>query len=144
MLRIHLVNHAITWGVSVGELTAKSRDKLSADEKARIVHAKRMARRTIKQDEALDKLFSDVAPRFKGRPGGYTRLLKTRVRAGDAAPMAFVELVVRATEAPAAEPPAAKGKGKAALAEAAGTEAAPAQANKPRKTSAKKAESKEE
>ena len=90
-----LADRTISWGMSVGELTAKG-DKASNDEKAQIVHAMRMARRVVKDKEALSKLFSDIAPRFKGRPGGYTRVLKTRVRRGDAVQMALVELVVRA------------------------------------------------
>jgi large subunit ribosomal protein L17 len=84
----------ISWALSVGDLTAKG-DKASTDEKAQIVHAMRMARRVVKDREALSKLFSDIAPRFKGRSGGFTRILKTRVRRGDAVQMAFVELVVR-------------------------------------------------
>jgi len=38
-------------------------------------------------------LFGDVATAFKERPGGYTRIIKTRIRVGDAAPMALIELV---------------------------------------------------
>ena len=52
----------------------------------------------------VTKLFGDVGPRFKARPGGYTRILHMMPRAGDAAPMALMQLV----DGPAAqEPPAA-------------------------------------
>ncbi len=47
----------------------------------------------------VGKLFSDLGPRYQERPGGYLRILKAGFRAGDAAPMAFVELVDR-PEAP--------------------------------------------
>ena len=90
-----LADRTISWGTSVGDLTAKGRDKLDAEERARIVHAMRMAGRMIVTDEALTILFQKIAPRFRGRTGGFTRVLKTRVRAGDAAPMSLVELVVR-------------------------------------------------
>jgi large subunit ribosomal protein L17 len=48
------------------------------------------------QDEAVVKgLFGDIAPRFAARNGGYTRIVPTRQRMGDAAPMAVVELIER-------------------------------------------------
>ena len=43
--------------------------------------------------EAVIKLFDEVAPRFKERPGGYTRIVRTRTRIGDASPMAVIALV---------------------------------------------------
>ena len=88
-----IAERTISWGKSVSDLSQKDRASLSMDERVRIVHAKRMARRVLKDTQVLDMLFSEIAPRFESRSGGYTRIMKTRNRVGDAAPLCFIELV---------------------------------------------------
>lgn len=57
------------------------------------LHARRQALSFIRSRQVTAKVFDDLAERFRERPGGYTRVLKTRQRYGDAAPMSIVELV---------------------------------------------------
>lgn len=56
---------------------------------------RRLAFARTRSKEAVGKLFNDLGPRYNERPGGYTRILKCGYRAGDTAPMAFIELVDR-------------------------------------------------
>ena len=65
---------------------------------------KRLAFNRLRNRENVVKLFAELGPRYKARPGGYTRILKMGYRVGDNAPMALVELVDRpeVQDAPAA------------------------------------------
>jgi large subunit ribosomal protein L17 len=59
------------------------------------VHKRRVAFARLRDRAAVTKLFNELGPRYKDRPGGYLRILKMGFRAGDKAPMALVELVDR-------------------------------------------------
>jgi len=69
---------------------------------------RRLAFNRLRSRDMVVKLFDELGPRFKTRPGGYTRILKMGFRVGDNAPMALVELVDRPAEtAPNTETPSA-------------------------------------
>ncbi len=64
---------------------------------------RRLAFARIRNADAVKKLFSDLGPRFANRPGGYIRIMKCGFRAGDNAPMAYIELVDRPATSEAVE-----------------------------------------
>ena len=88
-----LAERTITWARRVGEVLSKKPDRRTTEESARVVHAVRMARRVVRDRGAVMKLFDEIAPRFEGRRGGYTRIVKLGQRPGDAAPMSLLELM---------------------------------------------------
>jgi len=69
---------------------------------------KRLAFDRLRNRDNVVKLFNVLGPRFAKRPGGYTRILKMGFRVGDNAPMAYMELVERTEDAPAADAPKAE------------------------------------
>ena len=83
-------------------------DKFITLAKAGTQHARRQANRDVRDVEVLNKLFDTLGPRFKSRPGGYTRIIRVGRRAGDAAEMAMIELVERTPAAPEGEQKAEK------------------------------------
>lgn len=69
---------------------------------------KRLAFNRLRDREIVVKLFNEIGPMFKDRKGGYTRILKMGYRAGDNAPLAYVELVQKTTDAAPAKEEAQK------------------------------------
>ncbi|AEJ60824.1 50S ribosomal protein L17 [Spirochaeta thermophila DSM 6578] len=74
-------------------------ERLITRAKVDSVHNRRMVARFVQDKAVLAKLFTDIAPRFVSRPGGYTRVLKLGERRGDAASVVILELVERKVEA---------------------------------------------
>lgn len=73
------------------------------------LHARRQALSIVQDKAVVRKLFDTIGPRFKDRPGGYTRIVKIGIRRGDAAPVSMIELVA-AAEAPAEKAAPKKGR----------------------------------
>ncbi len=73
----------------------RTAEKMITRAKVDSVHNRRVIAKDITDKEILAKLFTDIAPRFKTREGGYTRILKLGRRDGDAAEIVFLELVER-------------------------------------------------
>jgi large subunit ribosomal protein L17 len=94
-------------------------DRLVTLGKQATLAARRRAFDKIRNREAVTKLFEQIAPRFQERPGGYTRITKLGLRAGDAAPLSLIEWTGEAEKAadkakPKKKQPAKKGPARAA------------------------------
>ena len=146
-LAVSLIEHSrIKTTLAKAKAVRPLAEKLVTIGKKGTLHARRTAKAVLRQDGAVKKLFSDVAPRAASRKGGYTRIIKLGQRASDAAPMAFIEwvdapvLVETAAPAPTAKSKKAVAAPKAAKAEAAPAKAEAAAEEKPaKKPKAKKA-----
>ena len=79
-------------------------DRLITLGKQGTLHARRGALRVLRTKETVSKLFDDIAKRFPDRQGGYTRIIKTRQRPGDAAKLVAIELVATGAESQSTTP----------------------------------------
>ena len=80
----------VTWGCRALQ-AAEQND--SPEGRARALHFRRKAFAFIQDNQVIRKVFDDLAPRYRERPGGYTRILKIGFRSGDAAPVVLLEFV---------------------------------------------------
>jgi large subunit ribosomal protein L17 len=74
----------------------RTAEKMITRAKVDSVHNRRIVAKAISDKDILNKLFTEIAPRFTERPGGYTRVLKMGFRQGDAAEVVLLELVEKA------------------------------------------------
>ena len=107
-MTVSLLNHeAIKTTLPKAKELRRVAEPLITMAKNDTVHKRRVAFSRLRDRATVSKLFNELGPRYKDRPGGYLRILKMGYRSGDQAPMAFVELVDRpepvAEEAAAAE-----------------------------------------
>src|SRR5215469_2380103 len=100
---------------------------------------RRLAFSRLRDAEVVEKLFADLGPRFKARPGGYTRILRMTPRPGDSAPMALMQLVDGPAAAPPAEEAGAKKKTRRRAKAKTEAEASPAEGEAKPRTRKKKA-----
>ena len=96
MLKAFFLNESITTTLPKAREIARQAEKIITTAKSGTLAARREVAKVIKDKTLVKKIFEDVAPRFKERPGGYTRVYKLDFRHGDNAPLALLEMVVKA------------------------------------------------
>jgi large subunit ribosomal protein L17 len=120
-----ILHKRVTTTLAKAKAARSVAEKMMTLGKAGTIHARRLAAARLHQEDAVRILFNDMAPSQKGRPGGYTRIVKLGQRTGDAAHLAILEWV----DVPlgdAATPTAAAESGSAPVASQTPAPAAPA------------------
>lgn len=111
-----IIHQRIRTTLAKAKATRPLAEKMVTLGKKGTLHARRTAIAVLHQQDAVKKLFEEIAPRSASRAGGYTRIIKLGARKSDSAPMAVLEWVDTAVVEPVAEP-APDAKPKAAKAE---------------------------
>lgn len=93
MVTYLLENGKIETTVTRAKEVRSMTEKMITTAKTDNLHSKRQALSFITKEDVVKKLFDDIAPKYKDRSGGYTRIIKIGPRRGDAAEMAIIELI---------------------------------------------------
>jgi large subunit ribosomal protein L17 len=93
LVRAVILSESIRTTTPKAKETRRLIEKVITKAKANTLAARRIVHKTVRDQAALAKLFDTLGPRFKTRPGGYTRIIHTQNRVGDNAPMSILELV---------------------------------------------------
>ena len=145
LVRAVILNESIRTTTPKAKETRRVVERVITKARENTLAARRIVHKTVRDQAALAKLFGSIGPRFKERPGGYTRLVHVENRLGDNAPMAILELVVKGEktepeEKPASEKKAEKKDAKKETGDQGSGEKKPAKEKKGKKEQEKKSE----
>src|SRR3954469_11335734 len=93
LVRAVILNESIKTTTPKAKEARKLVERVITKARKNTLAARRLVHRTVRDQAALAKLFETIAPRFKERPGGYTRVIHLQNRPGDNAPMSILEFV---------------------------------------------------
>jgi large subunit ribosomal protein L17 len=110
LVRAVILNESIRTTTPKAKETRRLVERVITKARENTLAARRIVHKTVRDQAALAKLFGSIGPRFKERPGGYTRLVHVENRLGDNAPMSVLELVEKGEKAEPEQKPAAEKK----------------------------------
>lgn len=139
LVRAVILEESIRTTTPKAKETRRVVERIITKARANTLAARRVVHKTVRDQAALAKLFETIGPRFKERPGGYTRIVHTKNRVGDNAPMSILELVEKSEKAEPEKKPSSEKKAKEAAEQGAGEKKAPKQ-KKAKKEEGEKAE----
>ncbi|MFL5425648.1 MAG: 50S ribosomal protein L17, partial [Myxococcales bacterium] len=110
LVRAVILNESIRTTTPKAKETRRLVERVITRSRENTLAARRVVHKTVRDQAALAKLFETIGPRFKERPGGYTRIIHVQNRVGDNAPMSILELVEKSekTAEPEKKPAAEK------------------------------------
>src|SRR5512140_2699672 len=113
LVRAVILEESIRTTTPKAKETRRVVERIITKARANTLAARRVVHKTVRDQAALAKLFETIGPRFKERPGGYTRLIHTKNRVGDNAPMSILELVEKSEKTEPEKKPSSEKKAQA-------------------------------